>query len=86
MSNEKKKKKEQSLGHQLIPEHILLTGEEVQKILKRFDISADELPRIKKKDPALAIFDIKAKAGDVIKIKRKEETGSHDYFRVVIDR
>lgn len=78
------KNEEESIGHQLIPEHILLTDDQAKELLNKYNITKDNLPKIKKKDPALTIFDIKAEEGDVILIKRKEETAMYDYYRVVV--
>lgn len=75
---------EKSIGHQLVPEHILLNEEQAKELLEKYNITKDNLPKIKKKDPALTIFNIKAEEGDVILIKRKEETGAYDYYRVVV--
>lgn len=78
--------KEESIGHRLVPQHILLSDEEAEEILKKYNITRDQLPKIKKKDPAFAIFDIKPKEGDIILIKRVEETASYDYYRLVINK
>ncbi len=68
----------------MVPEHILLTDEEAEKVLTKYNITRDNLPKIKKKDPGLDIFDIKAEEGNVIQIKRKEETAQYSYYRVVV--
>ncbi len=68
----------------MVPEHILLTDEQAKEVLDKYNITRDNLPKIKKKDPALTIFDIKAEEGDIIKIKRKEEVAAYDYYRVVV--
>ena len=66
--------------HTLQPKHIKVKPEEVEKLLKKFNIALSQLPKISKKDSALPENCI---TGDVIKIERKgkvEET----YYRVVI--
>jgi len=69
--------------HVLVPEHILLTQEEKDKLLSKYNINSNQLPRISRKDPALVDFGVKA--GDVIKIIRNSQTASKSaYYRVVI--
>jgi DNA-directed RNA polymerase subunit H (RpoH/RPB5) len=63
--------------HTLQPKHTKIDPQEVDKILKKHNISLPQLPKISKKDPILGED---CEKGDVIKIERKEET----YFRVVI--
>jgi len=67
--------------HILQPKHITLKKEEVEKILKKFNISITQLPKIKITDPAIPEG---ANIGDVIKIQRKDDTGEHDYYRLVV--
>ena len=68
--------------HLLQPKHVKLKQSEVNEILKKFNISINQLPRIKKIDKALPL-DIKVR--DVIKIERKGESGKSFYYRVVVD-
>lgn len=67
--------------HILQPKHTLLKPAEAEKILEEFNISALQLPKIKITDPALPKG---ANVGDVIKIERKDEQGTHPYHRVVV--
>ncbi|MCD6215753.1 MAG: DNA-directed RNA polymerase subunit H [Candidatus Aenigmarchaeota archaeon] len=67
----------------LVPKHEIMTEEEKQQLLKKFNISLKQLPRIKERDPAVKA--IGAKKGDIIKIERKSETaGVAYYYRVVV--
>ena len=69
--------------HILVPKHILLGAEEVTNLLKKFNITINQLPRISSKDAVVKILD--AKPGDVIKILRKSETaGTSEFYRVVV--
>jgi DNA-directed RNA polymerase subunit H (RpoH/RPB5) len=68
--------------HILQPKHTKLKQDEVVKILTKYNISLAQLPKISKEDPT--IFDLNPQLGEVIKIERKTEEGSEDYFRVVI--
>ena len=78
-----KKKKIDVLLHKFVPQHLLLTKDETQKLLKKYNIAVTDLPQIFEKDPvAIAIG---AKEGDIIKIVRDSHTTvkSVDYYRYV---
>jgi DNA-directed RNA polymerase subunit H (RpoH/RPB5) len=66
--------------HELQPKHSKLKSADVSELLKKYNISLAQLPKIKVKDPALPEG---CKAGDVVKIERKEE-GTGEYYRVVV--
>ena len=66
--------------HILQPKHIKLKPNEVSVLLKKYNISLAQLPKIKNDDPALPEG---CKQGDVIKIERKEEENSYTYYRAV---
>jgi len=66
-----------------VPHHVLLTKEESQKLLQKYQIDVNDLPQMFEKDPvAIAIG---AKEGDIVKIVRKSNTTvkSVDYYRYV---
>jgi len=63
--------------HTLQPKHTKLKPEEVEKILKEYDIVLAQLPKMSSKDPAIPENCIR---GDVIKVHRADEI----YYRVVI--
>ena len=66
--------------HVLQPKQTKLTEEDVGKLLKQFNISLTQLPKIKITDPVLSGgFEI----GEVIKIERIKEGGKSIYYRVV---
>jgi DNA-directed RNA polymerase subunit H len=67
--------------HTLQPKHSKLSSEEAKKLLLQYNISLSQLPKISRKDPALSE---EFKVGDIIKIERKTEEGTQDYFRVVV--
>ncbi len=70
--------------HFLVPQHIKLTEEQKERLLKSFNISIKQLPMIKISDPA--IKEMGMRVNDVILIKRKSNTAKEtDYYRVVID-
>ena len=70
--------------HEMVPEHVLLTPEEGDEVLKGFDIEAPHLPKIHVDDPAAK--EIGAKVGDIIKIIRRSTTARQSiFYRLVID-
>ncbi len=66
--------------HILQPKHIRLKSGEVQELLKKYNISIAQLPKIRAIDPALPEG---CKPGDIIRIERKEEDGVRTYYRIV---
>lgn len=70
------------IEHFLIPEHELLNESEQKKVLEKFNITKDQLPKIRLDDPA--IQHLETKKGDVIKIARKEDHIENFYYRVVV--
>ncbi len=70
--------------HHLVPKHTKVSEKEKDLLLKKYNITAGELPKINIKDPAIA--GLKAKAGDVIKINRQSPTVEEtEYYRCVVD-
>ncbi|MFX1376868.1 MAG: DNA-directed RNA polymerase subunit H [Promethearchaeota archaeon] len=78
-----KKKRIDVLLHKFVPQHLLLTKEESQKLLERYKIEVTDLPQIFEKDPVAVA--IGAKEGDIVRIVRDSHTTvrSIDYFRYV---
>jgi DNA-directed RNA polymerase subunit H len=77
-------KKFNVLEHELVPGHILLTEEEAAEVLKRYNISKGQLPKIKTSD--VVVKQVGAKPGDVLKIIRKSLTaGKAVAYRLVIE-
>ena len=82
---DKKKRKIDIFSHELVPKHILLSKEEAEKLLNELNIYPEQLPWIKKSDPAAVA--IGAKPGDIIKIIRKSSTaGEVVIYRYVVDK
>ncbi|MEM3123937.1 MAG: DNA-directed RNA polymerase subunit H [Nitrososphaerota archaeon] len=68
--------------HSLVPKHELLSNEEAEELLKRLDVTRQQLPYILSTDPM--VKKLGAKVGDIIRIKRVSETaGEAVYYRVV---
>jgi DNA-directed RNA polymerase subunit H len=77
-------KKFNVLEHELVPDHILLSEDETQEILKKYHIARGQLPKIKTSD--VVVKQIGAKPDDVIKIIRKSLTaGKAISYRLVIE-
>ena len=67
----------------MVPKHEIMKKEEVEELLKKYDITKDKLPKILISDPMVKLLN--AKVGDVIKIERNSPTaGKYYYYRVVV--
>ena len=78
-----KKRKIDVLLHELVPKHYLLTKEESQNLLEKYQINISDLPKMFDKDPiSIAIG---AKEGDIVKIVRDSQTTvkNVNYYRYV---
>lgn len=67
--------------HILQSKHTKLSKADVEVLLKNYNLSLIQLPKIKLKDPCLPEG---CEIGDVIKIERKDGEKKVEYFRVVI--
>ena len=66
--------------HVLQPKHIKLKPAEVQELLKKYNVSIAQLPKIKSDDSGLPE---ECNPGNIVKIERKEEGNVFTYYRVV---
>jgi len=72
------------MDHDSVPEHILLSTEECEEVLRTYGIESPQLPKIHINDPAAK--EIGAKVGDIIKIVRRSPTAKQSvFYRLVID-
>ena len=79
-----KKGKTDALTHVLLPKHTKVSEREAKALLKSYCITVKELPKISKKDPAIAHLDVES--GDIIRIDRKSVTaGTSISYRTVIN-
>jgi len=70
--------------HIYIPKHEIISKEEAEGVLSRYNCKPTELPLIFVKDPA--ILELGVKPGDMIKITRKSPTaGQSIYYRYVVE-
>ena len=68
--------------HILTPSHKKLNEEETEKILKRYNVSRRQLPKINLNDPA--ILKLNTQKGDMIEIIRDSPTTGKSYFYRVV--
>jgi DNA-directed RNA polymerase subunit H len=70
--------------HELVPQHVIATEEEIQLVLAHFGIKKSQLPRIFRDDPAVKVLG--ARPGQVIRVERNSPTaGRAYYYRLVVD-
>lgn len=70
--------------HELVPEHSLVDEDKLEGVLDEYNIDRTDLPKIKRKDPALA--DLDAESGDVVRIERDSRTTETAVvYRLVIE-
>lgn len=72
------------LKHQMVPEHIIMSNEEVLALLTQYRIELKQLPKILVTDAVCK--EIGARKDDVIKIERRSLTAEEAVsYRLVID-
>ena len=72
------------LEHELVPKHEILSEEEKKELLKKYNITEKQLPKILASDPVVKA--IGAKPGDVIRIIRNSHVaGRSVYYRIVVE-
>lgn len=70
--------------HAFVPKHEIVSKQEAEEVLNRFNCKPTELPLIFVSDPA--ILGLGVKPGDLIKITRKSPTaGESLYYRYVVE-
>lgn len=68
--------------HSFVPRHVLLNEDEVKELLKTYQCTKSQLPRLDKKDPVACYYGMKS--GDICRIERPSETtGTYFYYRIV---
>ena len=73
------------LEHVMVPDHKIMSEDEVSALLSHYNITTEQLPKIFHDDPAVKI--IGAKVDDVIRIVRMSHTaGRAEAYRLVIKR
>lgn len=70
-------------NHFLVPKHFLLSKEQAAELLKKYNLTLDQLPKIPAGDAAIA--DLKPDRDEIVKIVRHSPTaGKSVYFRRVM--
>jgi len=71
-------------NHELVPDHTVLDGAELEGVLEEYNITRTDLPKIKRSDPALADDDVAV--GDVVRIERDSRTtDTAIVYRLVVE-
>eukprot|EP00051_Salpingoeca_urceolata_P006964 m.92074 g.92074 ORF g.92074 m.92074 type:complete len:213 (+) comp15060_c0_seq2:308-946(+) len=71
------------MEHSLVPTHKLLSAEEKEVLLKRYNLSESQVPRMQLSDPVARYFGLSR--GQVMKIVRRSETaGRYVTYRIVM--
>lgn len=70
--------KKEAIKHVLIPKHKKVSEKEKKEVLEKYGITMNELPAIRKSDPALIDMDVEP--GDVIRIERDSPTAGKTVF------
>ena len=71
------------LKHRMVPNHEILSEDEVKNLLSEYNVEKEQLPKLRVIDPTVVAA--KAKVGDVIRITRESKTaGIAYYYRMVI--
>ncbi|WP_435127293.1 DNA-directed RNA polymerase subunit H [Halobaculum sp. D14] len=70
--------------HDLVPDHTLLDDpSDVEEVLEEYNVKKTDLPKIKRKDPALPK---EAEPGDVVRIERDSRTTDRaTVYRLVVE-
>lgn len=70
--------------HILVPHHEIMNEEEIKKLLAKYKIEKEQLPKILSSDACARVLG--AKPGQIIKITRKSSTaGESITYRIVIE-
>jgi DNA-directed RNA polymerase subunit H len=69
----------------MVPDHVIMSEEEVSALLTTYNITTEQLPKVFHDDPAVKI--IGAQVDDVIRIIRTSHTaGRAESYRFVVKR
>ncbi len=69
--------------HELVPVHELMSDKEVKELLQTLNLTLDGLPKILESDTQAV--KLGAKAGQVIKIYRRDGKRENPYYRTVVE-
>jgi DNA-directed RNA polymerase subunit H len=83
-SKKEAKKEIDVLAHSLVPKMEIIKEDAVKRILEKYGITKEQLPKFRHNDPAVKTLE--AEPGDVIKIEREDATGKYNVYRVVVPK
>ncbi len=70
------------IEHFLVPKHVLLSKEQAAELLKKYNLTLEQLPKIQADDQAIA--EMNPEKGEIVKIVRNSPTaGKSVYYRTV---
>ena len=73
------------LDHDMVPNHQVMSEDEVKALLARYSITFEQLPKVFHDDAAVKQID--GKVGDVIQVIRQSQTaGIAEAYRLVVRR
>lgn len=71
-------------NHIYQPKHEILSKEEAEQVLRKFNVRTNQLPYIMSNDKGLEDLDVRP--GDILRITRKSPTaGESVYYRYVVE-
>lgn len=72
------------LNHEIVPQHSVLSDDDVPALLAKYDIVKEQLPKIKSTDPAVKV--VGAKPGQIVQVVRPSPTaGTFTAYRLVVE-
>lgn len=72
--------------HELVPDHTVLDGDEIDDVLAEYNVEKTDLPKIKRTDPALRDLATDVEAGDVVRVTRDSRTAEQAVvYRLVVE-
>lgn len=79
----KDKKAVDVLSYHLVPKMEIVSENEKNRILQKYGITPEQLPKMLTSDPS--VIALGAKKGDVIKIYREDRTGKYLAYKLVVE-
>lgn len=71
------------MSHKLVPHHSVISETEISEMMKKYNVTSDQLPKILDTDPVAA--SIGAKPGQIIKVVRKSHTAKEAVvYRLIV--
>ncbi|QLH82852.1 DNA-directed RNA polymerase subunit H [Halosimplex pelagicum] len=72
--------------HELVPDHTVLDGDEIEGVLEEYNIKKTDLPKIKRTDPAMRDLEADVEVGDVVQVTRDSRTTDRAVvYRLVVE-